>query len=341
MLLLRSPGWGSLAPIPGLFSPPRKQSSSQKLSGGKTSSSSQGRTNAAELTEQAIRLTAELAAWRLATSLREAVESEETTAVQRVLGQASTQRSWLIDAEGRRALRRAVHFMALDLTLTSTQPVQPGAPAGYAEYEAYLNQTYPRLTGGAESWLAVAEREGAEGIRRRLMEFWKSGAGHEADRDALMQRYAALRLHPMLTAQAIASAARAEAEAERQARDAWRLVQTWRDRVQEQNGLARLCGTWHWTIHNHQNHQDHRTVMSFPPANAPSPAASPGQPGPQPAKIVARGDVLYLRWEFQGGYQEDSLLFAGEVHRSAFIVPCRPPRPGAPTRQGKPNRPGA
>ncbi|TAJ29011.1 MAG: hypothetical protein EPO64_04245, partial [Nitrospirae bacterium] len=196
-----------------------KQSSLQKLSGSKASpSSSLDQASTAELTKQAVRLTTELAAWHLAMSLQEAVESEEATAVQRVLGQASTQRSWLLETEGRRALRRAVHFMALDLTLTSTQLIQTGVLSGYAEYEAYLDQTYPRLTGGAESWLVVAEREGAEGIRRRLMEFGKSEAGHEADREALMRRYVALRLHPMLTAQAIVSAAKAEAEAERQVR---------------------------------------------------------------------------------------------------------------------------
>lgn len=207
--------------------------------------------------------------------------------------------------------------MALDVALLQTQPPQNAVPpndAGYAEYEAYLDATYPRLTGGAESWLSVAERDGMDGIRRRLMEPEKTPAA-QTDRDRLMTRYALRRLHPMLAAQAIASAAKAEAEAERKAREAWERMHGWRARAQELKGLARLCGTWNWTIHNHQNHQDHKSVMVFPPANVEAPAASSSRPVQQPATIVALGDLLYLRWEFAGGYQEDSLLFAGEGQR--------------------------
>ncbi len=74
-------------------------------------------------------------------------------------------------------------------------------------------------------------------------------------------------------------------------------------------GLARLCGTWLWTVHNHQNHQDHKMVITFPPPNGPRP------PGPAPSKIVVLGDGVYLRWKFQGGVQEDSLLFTGKEQR--------------------------
>jgi hypothetical protein len=118
-------------------------------------------------------------------------------------------------------------------------------------------------------------------------------------------------------AQVAALAIRAEAEAERQARDAWGRLYAWRERLQEIKGLARLCGTWNWTLHNHQNHQDHKMVMIFPSPTSPvSPAASSPDPsGPRPAKIVVLGDGVYLRWEFQGGYQEDSLLFSSEGQR--------------------------
>jgi len=46
-----------------------------------------------------------------------------------------------------------------------------------------------------------------------------------------------------------------------------------------------------------------------------SPPDSPLASEPRPAKLVVLADGVYLRWEFQGGYQEDSLLFTGEGQR--------------------------
>ena len=60
-------------------------------------------------------------------------------------------------------------------------------------------------------------------------------------------------------------------------------------------------------MHNHKNHQELKTVVVlFPPGTPPVPNA------PQPSKMVVLGDAVYLRWDFQGGYQEDSLLFVKE-----------------------------
>ncbi len=53
-------------------------------------------------------------------------------------------------------------------------------------------------------------------------------------------------------------------------------------------------------------------LMVFPPPDTPD----TNQPtGPRPAKIVVLGDTLFLRWEFQLGYQEDSLLFIKDGQR--------------------------
>ncbi|MBM4125217.1 MAG: hypothetical protein FJ246_09760, partial [Nitrospira sp.] len=106
-----------------------KQPSPQARQGSKpppASSSDQALT--AELTAQAVRLTTALATWHLAMGLREAAESEEAATVQRVLAQASMQRSWLLEGEGRRALRRAVDLMALDVALLQRQPPQNTLP---------------------------------------------------------------------------------------------------------------------------------------------------------------------------------------------------------------------
>jgi hypothetical protein len=116
----------------------------------------------------------------------------------------------------------------------------------------------------------------------------------------------------VLTAQLAALAIRAEVEAEQNARDEWIRLRTWRGNLNEKKGLARLCGTWQWTVHNHQNHQEHKMVMIFPSPDTPD----TNQPtGPSPARIVVLGDTVFLRWEFQVGYQEDSLLFIRDGQR--------------------------
>jgi len=100
---------------------------------------------------------------------------------------------------------------------------------------------------------------------------------------------------------------RAEAEAERNALLLWERLQSWNEHLKAQKAAARLCGTWQWTIHNHKNHQEHKTVIVLLPPGTPAPPDMP-----QPAKMVVMGDAVYLRWDFQSGYQEDSLLFVKE-----------------------------
>ncbi len=98
-------------------------------------------------------------------------------------------------------------------------------------------------------------------------------------------------------------------EASQSAMDAWWGLHEWKDRVRLARGRARLCGSWQWVIHNHQNHGEQKTVMTFPPAGQEKPAP------PLPAEIVVLGDNIYLRWEADGRIQEDSLLFVKEGTR--------------------------
>ncbi len=92
-------------------------------------------------------------------------------------------------------------------------------------------------------------------------------------------------------------------EASRQATKAWWDVHGWKDRIRQAKGLARLCGTWQWTMHNHQNHGDQKAVVMFPPDGHTSANAA------TPAETIVLGDAIYLRWEQNGRIQEDSLLF--------------------------------
>ena len=82
------------------------------------------------------------------------------------------------------------------------------------------------------------------------------------------------------------------------------------DQLKARQSAMRLCGTWEWTIHNHKNHQENKTAVVLLPSGAQAPPNMP-----QPAKMVVLGDAVYLRWEFPGGYQEDSMLLAKEDRR--------------------------
>ncbi len=82
------------------------------------------------------------------------------------------------------------------------------------------------------------------------------------------------------------------------------------NQLKAQQSAMRLCGTWEWTVHNHKNHREQKTAIVLLPPGAQAPPNLP-----QPAKMVVMGDAVYLRWDFPGGYQEDSLLLAKEDRR--------------------------
>jgi len=98
-------------------------------------------------------------------------------------------------------------------------------------------------------------------------------------------------------------------EASQRATALWWDLQGWKDRVRNARGRARLCGTWHWVIHNHQNHGEQKTSMIFLPSGQERPGV------PAPAEMVVLGDSVYLRWEMDGRVQEDSLLFIKDGSR--------------------------
>jgi hypothetical protein len=90
----------------------------------------------------------------------------------------------------------------------------------------------------------------------------------------------------------------------------WDRLRGWKDRVRLLRGQGRLCGTWQWVVHNHQqHHREQKLSLLFPP------------PGPGQAGIVGLvetivlGDNVYLRWEIDGRVQEDSLQFTKEGQR--------------------------
>lgn len=104
-------------------------------------------------------------------------------------------------------------------------------------------------------------------------------------------------------------ASRLQAEAMQAGYQEWDRIRNWKDRVRMLRGRARLCGTWQWIIHDHQhNHREQKLSLLFPPGNAQ--ATLPGL-----AEAIVLGENVYLRWEFDGLVQEDSLLINRESQR--------------------------
>jgi hypothetical protein len=116
-------------------------------------------------------------------------------------------------------------------------------------------------------------------------------------------------LSPVLRTELALAANRLALEASQRAAALWWDLQGWKDRVRNARGRARLCGTWQWMIHNHQNHQEQKTSMMFLPSGQERPGIA------TPAEIVILGDSVYLRWEMDGRIQEDSLLFIKDGSR--------------------------
>ena len=110
------------------------------------------------------------------------------------------------------------------------------------------------------------------------------------------------------------AAYRVALEAHQGALTAWWSLHEWKDRVRQARGLARLCGTWQWTIHNHRQHQEQKTVISFPPAGQTPPNVT------LPVETVILGDSVYLRWENGSYVQEDSLLLVREGLKEATRI---------------------
>jgi hypothetical protein len=105
-------------------------------------------------------------------------------------------------------------------------------------------------------------------------------------------------------------ATRLEVDAMQASYQEWDRIRNWKDRVRGIRGQARLCGTWLWIIHNHQqHHHEQKLSLLFPPAGNMQ-ATLPGL-----METIVLGENVYLRWEIDGRVQEDSLQFSKEGQR--------------------------
>ena len=184
----------------------------------------------------------------------------------------------------------------------------------------YFDQTYPQLLGSPTSWVTVLENEGVSAIHRRFNEFWErpltdplkhepQWQDHQKNKEYYAHYYLKTRLLPVFSSHLLARLIDAQAISEQKARHSFLRLKERNDSTNHDPEVNRLCGTWHWTVHNHQNHRDHKMKLSFlPPTQQPT-------SHPQPDRIIIHGDTVYLKWEFQSGFQEDSLLLSNRDQR--------------------------
>jgi hypothetical protein len=115
---------------------------------------------------------------------------------------------------------------------------------------------------------------------------------------------------PTFLVKVLELATRLEVEAMQASYQEWDRIRNWKDRVRGIRGQARLCGSWQWIIHNHQqHHQEQKLSLLFPPAGT-TQVTLPGL-----VETVVLGENVYLRWEIDGRIQEDSLQFSKEGQR--------------------------
>jgi len=193
-----------------------------------------------DLTAAAHRLIGSLAAWHLASTVRQAVRDQQLATVTERLSGTTKSRAWL-DQQGK------------------------------ASWHDSLNQLSD----------LVASPE------------WAKGSQGESV--------------PTLLVTVLERATQLEVDALRASYQEWDRIRNWKDRVRGIRGQARLCGTWQWIIHNHQqHHQEQKLSLLFPPTGNMQ-ATLPGL-----VETIVLGENVYLRWEIDGRVQEDSLQFSKE-----------------------------
>jgi hypothetical protein len=196
-----------------------------------------------DLTAAVYRLMSSLAAWHLASSIRQSVRDRQLASVTERLSGSSKALAWL-DQQGK------------------------------SSWHDSLNQLSD----------VVASQE------------WDKGNQGESESTLLVT--------------VLEPATRLEMAAVQASYQEWDRIRNWKDRVRVIRGQAKLCGTWLWIIHNHQqHHQEQKLSLLFPPPGN-TQATLPGL-----METIVLGDNVYLRWEIDGRVQEDSLQFSKEGQR--------------------------
>jgi len=185
----------------------------------------------------------------------------------------------------------------------------------FSQFSVFDDQFGTSPGADTQSWISLFQTLGYKGIEKRLNDAWQNE--HTEIQPSVpdplklssIQYYIETRLRPILYIHFLEQAIQTETQAYQVAWESWHRLQQGQQLEQTHEAMKRLCGTWKWVIHNHQNHGDHKTTMTF---------IRPGDDTPsqvQPSTILIHGDTVYLKWTFSQGIQEDSLLLSNHDAR--------------------------
>ena len=227
---------------------------------------------------------------------------------------SDAQRQWLISKPSLIGIKDLVEFQHHLLPWPQWPSRAPSSSNAYSQFDKVYQSI--DLTSDRQMWIGLFHDHGFKGIRTKLEEYWKGNdqseigvAASESQKEASIQHYIQSKLFPIFFAHLLTQANQLEAQAHKTAWESWNHIQEWQQSEVLLLAKRRLCGTWKWIIHNHQNHGDHKTTMTF---------ASPEESSPpqvQPSTILIHGDTVFLKWIFPQGIQEDSLLFSNRDTR--------------------------
>jgi len=226
---------------------------------------------------------------------------------------SDTQQEWLTSKPSLVELKAFLEFQQ-KLAVSPPQDPETLLPENeYAQFTNFYEQSHS--TTNNQSWINLFTDLGFQGIEIKLHEYWQQQEQptqqpiSDAHKQAYIHQYVASKILPLLQTHLLILAIEVEGEAHEIAWSSWYAIQQWQQQEQSDYAMIRLCGTWKWIIHNHQNHGDHKSTMEFIP---------PGQetaPQVQPTTILIHGDTVYLKWTFAQGIQEDSLLLSNHDTR--------------------------
>ncbi len=229
-------------------------------------------------------------------------------------GPTEPQLQWLLSKPSLIEFQNLMNFhkKLSERSIPTSLTVHPPGPR-VSKFSMFLEQWLS--TDFDPTGIALFQKEGFKGIHSQLQKDWQTSENqtNAHPTNALQQSYfqdsVETRLLPLLRTHFLRQAMQMEARAYDIALESWHQIQHWQQREQSRQTMKRLCGTWKWIIHNHQNHGDIKTTMTF---------ASPEQASPpqvQPSMIRSHGNTVYLKWTFPQGFQEDSLLFSNHDAR--------------------------
>ena len=226
---------------------------------------------------------------------------------------SDTQREWLLSKHSLDGLKHLLEFQQKLSTAFAQEHVALPPENEYAQFTYFYDQS--QSSAENPSWINLFNNLGLKGIESRLQEYWQQ-QGHqtqesisESHKQAYIQQYVTSKLFPIFHTYFLTQAIQVEAQAYEIAWESWHRIQQWEQQEKSDHAMMRLCGTWKWIIHNHQNHSDYKTTMTFTPPGLGTP------PQIQPTTVLIHGDAVYLRWTYPEGFQEDSLLLSNRETR--------------------------